>query len=155
MNKSMRIHGSANSAKRALIPVAFSLISLASMAEGQILTIVQTGDPAPNSGTSFEGFGLPSLNNAGQVVYVASLNGVSFSDYGIYHSVIPGPGATPVARPGDTAPGGGVFVDFAALFGSPLAMTSAGEIVFAASSQTTTVQNSIFGISSTGVGTRF
>jgi hypothetical protein len=120
------VQGLANSARMALISVAFSLISLASVAEAQIRTIVQTGDPAPNSGTSFNFFGLPSLNNAGQVVFVASLNGVSFSDYGIYRSVIPGPGATPVARPGDTAPGGGVFVDFAALFGSPLAMTSVG-----------------------------
>jgi FG-GAP-like repeat len=155
MNKSMRIQGLANSARMALIPVAFGLISLASVAEAQIRTIVQTGDPSPNRGT-FNGFGLPSLNNAGQVVFVASLNGV---DTEIYRTVIPGPGATPVARPGDTAPGGGVFVDFAVLLGSsPLAMTSSGEIVFAAASQIsqyTPQQNSIFGFSATGLGTRF
>jgi hypothetical protein len=151
MNKSMRIHGLANSARRAFIPVAISLISLASIAEAQIRTIVQTGDPAPNSGTTFRDFGLPSLNNAGQVVFFASL---FTGDFGIYRSVIPGPGATLVASRLGPAPGGGIFIEFSDFSNPTPAMTSSGEIVVSAVLKTTE-EKSIFGFSPTGVGTRF
>jgi hypothetical protein len=141
----------ANSARRALIPVAFSLIILASIAEAQIRTIVQTGDPAPNSGTTFRDFGLPSLNNAGQLVFFASL---FTGDMGIYRSVIPGPGATLVASRLGPAPGGGVFIEFSDASHPTPAMTSSGEIVFPAILKTTE-ERSVFSFSSTGVGTRF
>jgi hypothetical protein len=151
----MRLYKLANKAETPLISLVFSLLSLISVTQAQIQTFVQTGDPTANTGTTFNRFGLPSLNNAGQVVYFASLNGVSVTDFGIYRSLIPIPGADQVVRAGDPAPGGGVFIKFSNLFTPPLAITSAGETTFTAMSDNVTAENDIFGFSSTGTGNRF
>ena len=141
-----------DAAKTAIIPFALGLISLVAAKGAGIQTLIETGDSGPSNGDTFLRFGLPTLNDPGQVAYSATLNGVSPTDYGIYYSLVTATGATQVVRALDAAPGGGVFDSG---FSSPPAITASGEVAFFDYLRNTTQTDGIFGMSSTGVGTRF
>jgi hypothetical protein len=73
-------------------------------ASGQIVKVAAIGDPSPIGGT-FGAVGPGSLNNNGQVVFLASAVGTTNSDIFMWDN-----GAiTKVAAVGDPAPGGGTY----------------------------------------------
>jgi hypothetical protein len=73
-------------------------------ASGQIVKVAAIGDPSPIAGT-FGAVGPGSLNNNGQVVFLASAVGMTNSDIFMWDNGV----ITKVAAIGDPAPGGGTF----------------------------------------------
>jgi hypothetical protein len=73
-------------------------------ASGQIVKVAAIGDPSPLGGT-FGAVGPGSLNNSGQVVFLASAVGTINSDIFMWDDGV----VTKVAAMGDPAPGGGTF----------------------------------------------
>jgi hypothetical protein len=73
-------------------------------ASGQIVKVAAVGDPSPIGGT-FGAVGPGSLNNNGQVVFLASAVGTINSDIFMWDNGV----VTKVAAVGDPAPGGGTY----------------------------------------------
>ena len=73
-------------------------------ASGQIVKVAAIGDPSPIGGT-FGAVGPGSLNNNGQVVFLASAVGTINSDIFMWNNGV----VTKVAAVGDPAPGGGTY----------------------------------------------
>jgi hypothetical protein len=73
-------------------------------ASGDIVKVAAVGDPSPLGGT-FGAVGPGSLNNNGQVVFLASAVGNTTSDIFMWDNGV----VTKVAAVGDPAPGGGTF----------------------------------------------
>jgi len=104
------------------------------LSDGRVITtIARRGALTPTGdGLLFE-FPLEvlCLNDSGQVLFTASLAGTdggSTDDSGLFLG--DGTSLVEIAREGDPAPGGGAFTSFAALFGIPMALNNAGEVVF-------------------------
>jgi hypothetical protein len=99
---------------------------------GTIVAIAQTGDAAPGGGTfTFDALNYdfaPSVNTAGQVAFGA---GLSTGQEGVF--LFANGTTTAVARPGDPAPGGGIF----AYVYTP-SLNDAGQIAFAADTASAT-----------------
>jgi hypothetical protein len=99
--------------------------------DGMALTeIVRKGDPVPGGDGRFLVFLPVSLNDAGQVLFVAGLSGASGGDMG---AVFIGNGEEiiPITRLGDAAPNGeGTFSGFDLM---TMAFNNAGQAVFLAS----------------------
>ena len=82
------------------------------------------GDPAPGGGTFFRAFGSNIINNRGEVLFGSNLT--TETDGGIF---LLRKGATSqLARIGDPAPGGGVFVFPGSL--DPVTLNDKGEAGF-------------------------
>jgi len=73
-------------------------------ASGQIVKVAAIGDPSPIGGT-FGAVGPGSLNNNGQVVFLASAVGTTNSNIFMWDNGV----VTKVAAVGDPAPGGGTY----------------------------------------------
>jgi len=73
-------------------------------ASGEIVKVAAIGDPSPIGGT-FGAVGPGSLNNSGQVVFLASAVGTINSDIFMWDNGV----VTKVAAAGDPAPGGGTY----------------------------------------------
>lgn len=73
-------------------------------ASGDIVKVAAVGDPSPIGGT-FAAVGPGSLNNNGQVVFLASAVGTINSDIFMWDNGV----VTKVAAAGDPAPGGGTY----------------------------------------------
>src|SRR5215475_10756182 len=73
-------------------------------ASGEIVKVAAIGDPSPIGGT-FGAVGPGSINNNGQVVFLASAVGTINSDIFLWDSGV----VTKVAAVGDPAPGGGTY----------------------------------------------
>lgn len=100
--------------------------------ENDLAEIARKGKPAPVEGL-FLSFGAVMMNNAGHVVFTASLagtNGGSLDNTGIYlHN---GSSLVEVLREGDAAPGGGTFSDLGSAGAIDLALNDEGVIIYAA-----------------------
>jgi hypothetical protein len=73
-------------------------------ASGEIMKVAAIGDPSPIGGT-FGAVGPGSLNNNGQVVFLASAVGTTNSDIFMWDNGV----VTKVVAVGDPAPGGGIY----------------------------------------------
>lgn len=109
--------------------VGMRVISTAA-AQPTTAVIGVTGDPAPDGNGSFTFFGIPALNDAGQVAFQASLIGTSAGssdNLGIFRGdSVSGP--VQIARKGQVAPdGNGDFLGF-----RPPALNDAGQVAFTA-----------------------
>src|SRR5262245_23818623 len=103
-----RVNGAGQVAFRASLSGGSSTTGIFVGAPGAIQAAALSGTPAPAGGT-YDTFGVPSLNNAGQVGIRASLTGGS-STAGIFMGA---PGAVQaVALQGTAAPAGGNYSDF-------------------------------------------
>ena len=112
--------------------VAIVLVSASkSLAQVRLTPVAVSGQPAPNTETTFRGFTDPTLNDAGQVAFRASLNGANANvDSGIWLGA-PG-GLQLVAREGGQAPGaqsGVTYGDFNEP-NLPVVLNRSGEIAF-------------------------
>jgi len=97
--------------------------------------IARQGSQAPGlpSGVNYSNVFAPSLNNAGQVAYLASLTGTgvtSENNQAIFAGAITAP--QPVIRSGDEAPGTGSSVNYAFFSNTP-ALNDAGQMAYLAS----------------------
>ena len=119
-----------------LVGVALSAAVSAPVLGQSTTVLAVTGDAAPDGNGVFLGFGTfdgPSLNDAGQVGFSASLSGTtggSLDDSGVFRAGGVG-GVVQVARGGQTAPGGGNFFSL-----SGPAINEAGQLAFRASGLT-------------------
>ncbi len=99
--------------------------------DGNIVSIAQTGDPAPGGGTfyipgpTFPRPYVPSLNAMGQIVFGARLSSPTGNSAVFLYSA---DGLRRIAGPGDPAPGGGTFV-----WARSATLNDLGEVAFAAS----------------------
>ncbi len=99
--------------------------------DGNIVSIAQTGDPAPGGGTfyipgpTFPRRYVPSLNAMGQIVFGARLSSPTGNSAVFLYSA---DGLRRIAGPGDPAPGGGIFVR-----ARSASLNDLGEVAFAAS----------------------
>jgi hypothetical protein len=106
---------------------------------GALTKVVAAGDIDPATGRTFSSISLETLfnsllNDAGQVVFRATLKGASPSPSGIF-VVTPGFAPVKVALTGDAAPGGGTFQSFT-WFG----LNQAGQVPFVANVQVGSTQ---------------
>ncbi len=97
-------------------------------ATGRIKSIAHSGDAAPGGGT-FRQATFPQINDAGDILFTGDLTPAPAANqvFGLYRyskgQVIP------IARPGDSMPGGGHFVT-ASVVGGQTHLNNAGDIVF-------------------------
>jgi hypothetical protein len=101
--------------------------------------IVSTGDQAPDGDGIFssqeDSFGLPIVNNAGQVAFTGALfnsSGGSSTDSGIFRGNGQPGGLIQIARESDIAPlaGGGSAGNLTGLFSREITLNSAGQVSF-------------------------
>ncbi|NOZ40850.1 MAG: hypothetical protein GXP24_11575, partial [Planctomycetes bacterium] len=108
-----------------------ALYPLASVHAQTTTVVVQKSQAAPDGNGTFSQFRSPTLNDAGQAAFLASLTGTSggsSDDFGIFLGDGAG-GLTQIARTGQAAPdSNGTFSDFD--FGDP-ALNNAGQAAFA------------------------
>ena len=113
---------------------AFIINSLASVyvkdaATGAIRSIAHQGDPAPGGGVFRQAYS-PVMNNRGEIVFLGDLTPPPDGNLvlGVYlHSR----GATiPIAKPGDSMPGGGHLVSASNVGGSQIHINNPGDVVF-------------------------
>jgi hypothetical protein len=90
--------------------------------QGEIVGLVQQGDPAPGGGT-FDTASAPWSNGVDQVVFVGSLQSPSRGGVFLWSEGT----VSQIAQTGDPAPGGGVFVSF-----SLPTINSTGQVAFGA-----------------------
>ena len=77
---------------------------------GPIVQLARKGQSAGSGGGTFDVFATPMLNDAGQVLFSATIHSTTSSDRGIFLS--DGISLDTVARKGQSAPGSGVFTFF-------------------------------------------
>jgi hypothetical protein len=121
--------------RRAILLSIFAALLSVRIGAAQIVysTVALTGQPAPGapSGSSFNGFIWPVINNAGKVAFTASIIGAGLdptNDTGIWSNSA-GPVAI-VARAGTTAPGSSKAFDV--LFGRSIVLDANGAVTFSA-----------------------
>lgn len=105
------------------------------VARGDGTTIVQiarSAQTAPGGPQTFIGFGIPTLNDAGQAAFVAGLTGTTMSG-AQNHGIFRGDGFTllQIARVDQPAPDGGTFDTFR-FATSSAALNSSGQVAFLA-----------------------
>lgn len=112
---------------------------------GGLTEIVRGGDAvAGGNGTIVNPvgsgqFGSPTINNAGQIAFIAGIDGTFNGDQGVFR----GDGGTPVTivRENDLLPGGGTMINTVA---SSAAINEIGNVAFQTSIAGTTSSNGVF-----------
>ncbi len=98
-------------------------------ASGTMTNIARDNQTVPTGGTITGFFGIPQLNNAGQVAFTATLNSADGATRGVFRGDGVGPLAT-IARHLQSAPGGGVFG--AGFESGDMLMNNSGQVLFQA-----------------------
>lgn len=100
-------------------------------------SIALAGDVAPGGVGTYSNFGVPVINEAGQLAYQASISD-AFSDFGIFIGDGSSP-STKIARAGDIPPDGiGEFSSF-----NPPSLNNSGEVAFSSILKGTEVANDL------------
>ena len=104
--------------------------ALAGNAPLEVIAVSGASAPGTESGTTFDSFAAPAINDSGTIAFVANLAGSATGPTGVY---IGSPGAwNLVAREGQTLPSG--LGQMKSLASSPLSFNAAGQVVFVARS---------------------
>jgi hypothetical protein len=109
-------------------------IYLKRAASGEIESIAHQGDPAPGGGTYDYAFG-PVLNSRGEMVFVADLTPPPDLGQDLALFLRAGHSTIPIARPGQSVPGGGHVVTLPFFFGT-YGLNNAQDISFLATLDT-------------------
>jgi hypothetical protein len=103
-------------------------------ATGQITSIAHAGDAAPGGGV-FRQATLPIINNRGDVLFTGDLTPAPAANQVLGVFLYSGGTIIPIARPGDTVPGGGHIVT-TSVAGAQMDLNNQGDVVFNASLDT-------------------
>lgn len=128
----------ANFPPQAIVINCLNSIYVRKAATGEIRSIAHAGDPAPGGGVFRQAIS-PVINNRGDIVFLGDLTSPPSARLmtGVYlHSA----GETiRVAGPDDKMPGGGMFVTASNIMGWQIHVNNAGDVVFNATLDTTTL----------------
>lgn len=119
----------ANFPPHAILMLCLGSIYVKNGATGELRSIAHAGDPAPGGGVYRQTMS-PVLNDHGDIVFLGDLTSPPLARQvtGVYrHSK----GVTiPIARPGDSMPGGGRFVTASNIIGWQIFVNNPGDVAF-------------------------